>query len=490
MKSLTSQLGILFVFVLTFASIPALDAQNLELKECSPSAVYRYSYRLDGKPACKIIVDRFSPGSPLPVQVPPGTNVIVVVTNQRPHEVIQAVTTNDAVAVPDIAGGILGKLASPLGSLVFSPAVRNAPFVVGNPNPGATRQDVLIALKQSQEAAYEVLTRIYGGYIAPTCLQTYVVFDPVNVVCTQVPLVTDPKLPEDQKLSIFENARTNAINLLSLALRPNLPADESVVGNQFNTACPADATTGSVPPDCIEFKRNADRINALFGLLQTKTADQATVKTVQTLLATLTIFAPLNPTVFPPVSQGPNHKLTIKLNSQEQIGNTTTTLATVVITWQQTNWSLSTGVVLSTLKNKTFANSPIYNPDGSPDIDSTGKVKTQVTVSKTYPGIISPVFLVNYRWHNFQGNQGRFALLFSGGLGLNPVTKSADFAVGPSLQWSSVIFGTVLHYGRQTELTSGVHVGDQLGTSPPSLPTDNAYKPAFGISITYRLPLP
>ena len=487
MKSLALKLTMLISFLAGIASVPSLNAQSDLSHECSPSATYRYSYKLNGLPTCVITIDRSSPGSPLPVQVPPNTNVIIVVNNQRPHEIIQSVTTNDAVASPDIAGGILGKLASPLGSLVFSPPPtgRDAPFDVI-----PTRRGQLDALKDAQQIAYTSLMKVYGGYIAPTCLQAYIIFDAVHGICTQTPLVSDPKMTEGQRLDVFEKAKAVTLASLLLTLTPNLPADESVLDNQFSALCPTDPTTHSVAPDCIESKRNEDRINALLTLLKAKTTDAATIKTVQTWVATLNIFVPLAPTLFPAVSEGPNRKLTVKLNSQEQFGNTTTALATVVITWQQTNWSLSTGVVLSTLKNKTFANSPIYNTDGTPDIDSTGKVLTQVTVSKTYPGIISPVFLVNYRLYNFQGDHGKFAVLFSGGLGLNPVSKSADFAVGPSLQWSSVIFGTVLHYGRQTELIGGVHVGDKLGTSPPAVPTQNAYKPAFGISITYRVPLP
>jgi hypothetical protein len=391
------------------------------------------------------------------------------------------------VAVPDIAGGIFGKLVSPLGGLVFSPPPQGRAGLL----PAAQeRADDLEKLRSAQQDAYAVLMKVYGGYIAPSCLQAYVSFDAAAGVCTQVPLVNDLSLAEDQKVKVFEKARVDAISGLVLTLTPNLPKDEAALDNLFNNICPVDKLRSSIPADCVLFKRNEDRIDALLSGLTAKTQDPTIIKTVNNLISTLNLFTPIPATVLPVYTEAGNRKLTIKLNSQEQIGNTATALATVVITWQQTNWSLSTGVVLSTLKNKTFANSPIYNANGTPDIDGTGKVLTQVTVAKTYPGIISPVFLVNYRLYNFQTDQGRLAILFSGGLGLNIVTKSADFAVGPSLQWGSVVFSTVLHYGRQTELTSGVHVGDQLGTSPPALPIVNAYKPAFGIGVTYRLPLP
>ena len=213
----------------------------------------------------------------------------------------------------------------------------------------------------------------------------------------------------------------------------------------------------------------------------------STLRAAQDVLVLLPIF---EPTVLPVYTASKDRKLTIKINAQEQIGNTVVAVATVVVTWQETNWTLSTGVVLSALKNKTFANAPIYNSSGLPVLDGSGKTLTLVTVQKTYPGIISPVFLVNYRLHNFQAAGGRWALSMSGGLGANIVTKSADFAAGPSLQYGNVVFSAVVHYGRQTELANGVHVGDQLGSSPPTLPTINEYKPAIGFGVTYRLPLP
>lgn len=486
-KRLTAKLKFLHIVVLVLSAAPYLAAQSDNIKECSATAVYRYSYIKDGHPTCQITVDRYSLGSPLPVQVPPKTNVIVIITNQRPHEVIQASIANDAVAVPDIAGGILGKLASPLGGLVFSPPPQGR---AGLLELAQKRADDLEKLKSAQEDAYAVLMKVYGAYVAPSCLQAYVSFDAAAGVCTQMPLVSNLALAEDQKVVVFEKARVDAISGLMLTLTPNLPKDEGALDNLFNTICPPDKPGGSIPADCALFKRNEDRIDALLSALKAKTNDPTVVKTVNNLINALSLFTPVPATVLPVYTEAANRKLTIKLNAQEQIGNTTTALATVVITWQQTNWSLSTGVVPSTLKNQTFANSPVYHSDGTPDIDGTGKVLTQVTVAKTYPGIIAPVFLVNYRLHNFQTDQGRLAILFSGGLGLNVATKSADFALGPSLQWGSIVFSALLHYGRQTELTSGVHVGDHLGTSPPAVPIVNAYKPAFGIGVTYRLPLP
>jgi hypothetical protein len=479
----SSQNTVLPAVFLTLLAAPCLLAQSKDIEQCSATVVYRYTSSQKGHPTCQIIVDRSSPGSPLPVQVPPNTNVIIVVSNQRPLEVIQATVANDAVATPDIAGGILAKLATPLGGLLVSPAPSGR---VGLLPPEQKRADDLDKLKVAQESAYAVLMKVYGGYIAPSCLQAYVSFDPVAGQCTQVPLVSDSSLTEDQKIEAFEKAREDAISGLMLTLTPNLPQNEDPLDSLFAGICPA----APLPADCTRFKRNEDMINELLKALTTKTNDGTTIKSVNSLISTLSLLMPRPATVLPAYTAAANHKMTIKLNSQEQIGNTTTALATVVVTWQQTNWSLSTGVVLSTLKNRTFANSPIYNANGIPETDGSGKVLTQVTVAKTYPGIISPVFLVNYRLHNFQADQGRIAFLFSGGLGLNAFTKSADFASGPSLQWGSLVFSTVLHYGRQTELTSGVHVGDQLGTSPPAVPTVNAYKPAFGIGLTYRLPLP
>ncbi len=434
------------------------------LTECSSVAVYKYKPPVTGLSYCKITVDRSSPGSPLPVQVPKATRVVVVVDNQYPHEILHATVTNDAVAKPDVFGNAVSKLSGPLASLVIVAGAAPAVVVPGSADD----------IKARQITNYNALRAIYRAYIEPTCLQAYVQFNAGTSVCTGNPIAS---------AAAFETAKDAVITDLRAAIATALPtAAVATLDGEVKTLCP----TAVAGPRCPNLLTNEARIDALLSLLTIKGTPPST--TLQSLLNTLVLLPTFGPTPLPVYTEGSDRKLTIAITAVEQIGSTSTNVASVVITWQQTNWSLSTGVVLSALKNKSYANSPIYNPDGTPSTDGMGHTYTMVTVSKTYPGIISPVFLANYRLYNFQGASGRWAILFSGGIGANIASKSADFAAGPSVQFGSVIFTPCVHYGRQTQLSGGVHVGDQLGTSPPALPTSNPYKPAVGLGITWKLP--
>jgi hypothetical protein len=128
--------------------------------------------------------------------------------------------------------------------------------------------------------------------------------------------------------------------------------------------------------------------------------------------------------------------------------------------------------------------------NGTPVLDS-GKAETQVTMNYTRPAAVFPLVMANIRLHSFnKGCHGNCAILIGAGIGANLSSKTADFAAGPSFQYGSVLITPVFHYGRQTELTNGVKVGDMLGTSPPALPTNNFWKPAFGFAISYKVPIP
>ena len=433
---------------------------------CSSVAVFKYPMK-----ACTVTVNRSVPGSPLPVQVPAGTTVTIVVTGQRELEIIKTATTSDAVARPDVAGFAAKQLVGPLASIQLHLAPPRMPLV-GNGDKD---------LKDAQDDMETELLRIADVLAKATaetsCLQGYVTYDSTNKVCTATAIPAGG----------FETIRQQTYNDVDAAVKETLPYKElseldAAMTGRFGTCSDSNTIPDPVEATCNQFQGNEKKIDDAFKALQTAQAALAPLGPV------LAAIQAIPATIIPPITNHSNIKATVVITAQEQIGKTSSPIGTVVITWQQTNWSISTGVVLSALKNKTFANSPLYS-NGVPMGDGSGHTFTQVTVAKSYPGVISPVFFVNYRLHNFQANQGRWAFLFSGGIGANFVTKSADFAAGPSIQYGNVLFTPAVHYGRQTELINGVHVGDQLGTSPPALPTNNVYKPAIGLGITYRLPI-
>lgn len=466
MRQLSST-AIFRVSILGFALLSCF--QLAWSQACSPFANYKYP-----KNACTITIDRVHPGSPLPVQVPAGTTVTIVVTDQHKTEIIKTVTANDAAAVPDIIGNAIKQFSSPLGSLILYAAPARVPHAAAATGIDARQ----IAM---QDRLQDVTTAVTQANLRIACLQTFTVFDDDTHLCTQAPLSDDD----------FEDAFADTFNQLLSASQSSLPYVElAALDADVAVKCPKPPANPT--PDVAPTDPNAANCD---GFLSVENQLDAAIKTVSTSQATLAAFGSVlrtvyaqTPTVIPPIKNAANYKATIQVTAQEQIGKTSVPVGTVVITWQQSNWSLSTGVVLSSLANQSFNNSPLF-ANGVPVTDASGKTLTIVTISKSYPGVISPVFLVNYRIHNYQRAQGKWAFLISGGIGINLATKSADFAAGPSIQYGNFIFGPILHYGRQTNLTNGVKVGDEFGDSPPSLPTNNIYKPGAGISLTYRLPI-
>jgi hypothetical protein len=147
------------------------------------------------------------------------------------------------------------------------------------------------------------------------------------------------------------------------------------------------------------------------------------------------------------------------------------------------------------MPNRAFTNAPrIVN--GQPVLDSGGKTLMIVTENDTRPSIIFPVVFISYRIGPFSRARweakcpGRCAFLATGGIGANLSNKSAEFAGGLSFQIGSVLLTPLVSIGRQLQLSNGVVVGQQLGSSPPALPTENKWGPHFGLALTYRLPIP
>ena len=459
-----------FFNLLIFASSCLIaEPPTKEPPPCSAVAVYKYP-----NDSCTITIDRNTPGSPLPVQVPARTEVEIKVQNQRMTEILKAVTTTDAISQPDVLGGIVRSLVGPLSLVV----VASRSQTLRQDEPPLPRKDPLY-LKQEEikSKLQRIADMINLANARLACLQAYVAFDKVKSTCSQTTMTTEQ----------FESNRNGAYETVASVVEAKdhpFPLQEmDDLDKEVKDRCPTPSKPSTDQESCDKLRGNEKTLD------DTLTTLQASQKAIAPALLILQTLKDAAHTILPKLRHQANWQATVKISAQEQIGKTSADVATVVIKWQQTNWSLSTGVVLSALANQNFANSPMF-VNGVPVTDSSGKVLTIVTVAKTYPSVVFPLLLVNYRLHNLQADSGRWAFLLSGGVGTNLALKTADFAFGPSLQYGNVFVTPALHLGRQTQLTNGVSVGDKLGSSPPSLPTSNQFKTSFGLGITYRLPLP
>ncbi len=456
-------------------------AVEMTAEPCLANGTHQYA----NKKTCSIRVNRTVPGSPLPVTVPKGTTVQIYVDGRLPLETIQFVQTLDSVAAPDfglalvkafspgisaitIRGG--GKLGVPLTNFEKDQQADVAKTLVADQK---TLSDVAAELANFKDGDYAFADARCSPKATYDCAKTALAADADEAAKLTPPASTVQYLDSDI------TARINAC----AALPTSLPKPKDATDNDSQTP---EQRAEEQRQFCLTLaqglqERQTTIHTALLEVQDKITATSALSKALKTLPGGGVFIARITGDV--------NKKATVKITAKDVSSGTSTDIATVTITWQGTNFSLSSGILLSTLPNRTYANSPIII-NGLPVLDNSGKVTTEVTESDTRPSIVTPLALFNYEVTRKNYAGGKFGVLVSGGLGANLTTKSADYALGLSFRYREALFSPMLHYGRETFLSNGVTVGQKLGSSPPTLPTEQNFKPAFGLAITYRIPIP
>jgi hypothetical protein len=97
----------------------------------------------------------------------------------------------------------------------------------------------------------------------------------------------------------------------------------------------------------------------------------------------------------------------------------------------------------------------------------------------------------NYRLTRDLGwTKWRSAIYWTGAVGVNPNTTSADFATGPSISWRTLMFSVLWHLGHDTRATQGIYKGQSLGaTFSGTVPTENYWRfDRVAIGISVRVP--
>jgi hypothetical protein len=166
--------------------------------------------------------------------------------------------------------------------------------------------------------------------------------------------------------------------------------------------------------------------------------------------------------------------VSVKLKQQDVISNDATDLATVTASWSSTRLSVSGGVVFSTaMPSRTFANSAAI-VNGEPQMNGD-KVNTVITESQTFPQVIPMALTHVLLWEAARYDQ-RFAAHGTVGIGVNPYSKTADFALGGTFSYRALMFSVLERLGRDSRLGGGLKVGQSLGGDPPDLPVENFWK--------------
>jgi hypothetical protein len=143
-------------------------------------------------------------------------------------------------------------------------------------------------------------------------------------------------------------------------------------------------------------------------------------------------------------------------------------------------WEGSAGAFFSTLPIRSFSASPVFTGG-----TVTDKVITQNILHPT----VVPFAAANFRLYDLPWSRWRSALYWTGGVGINPNTVSADFATGLSISWRSLMLSGLCHFGHDVRLTQGLHVGQSLGAGfSGNPPTQTYWTPAFALGVSIRIP--
>ncbi len=462
---------------------------------------------------CTITIDRESPSSPLPIRAHAG-QIVTIKVSKRPVEKIVFDTKLIDVAKPDPFTAIFSSFLKPLGSLVLSTSITKGaskPLLA----PSSTELDSILSgqPKPVQDLVRE-LRRIAK-------LQTDVT---VELVAIRTKIQNKAKGFSDsiQNLKAGTWSRESIkptwySTICEIDSSPDLPLDQ-----RYGCA-PTDVGVGHSPLPSGSAKTLDDAVAAVVklfegtnftgvdktvidncALLLNTTVSNETVlndnlKTVQALQVAIVQAASVleqtdvdkldvaDSKDLVPGGRGVDRSAIVTITAQDLVSKTSTNLVSVTVAWGGTNWELSTGILLSTLPNRSFQNSPIII-NGKPSLDGSGKVNTTVTETTTRPTVV-PIFLGHYRLYEHATAERRLGFSLTGGVGVNPYSGVADFSVGATFEYRNFMLSPLLHFGRDLRLTNGLALGEQLGSSPPALSTERYWVRKFGISISYRLPI-
>jgi hypothetical protein len=144
-------------------------------------------------------------------------------------------------------------------------------------------------------------------------------------------------------------------------------------------------------------------------------------------------------------------------------------------------WEASAGAFFSSLAIRSFSVTPVFT-DGA----VTNKI---ISENALYPTVV-PFAGANYRltndlaWSRWKSN-----VYWTGAIGINPNTVSADFGTGPSVSWRALMVSALCHFGHDVRLTQGLTVNQNLGASfSGTLSTENYWTESFAVGLSVRVP--
>jgi hypothetical protein len=144
-------------------------------------------------------------------------------------------------------------------------------------------------------------------------------------------------------------------------------------------------------------------------------------------------------------------------------------------------WEASAGAFFSTLPIRSFSVAPIF---------ANGVITDKKVMQNVLHPTVVPFAAVNYRLTNdLPWSRWKTNFYWTGAVGVNPNTVSADFATGFSYSFRSLMLSALAHFGHDTRLTQGFQVGESLGASfNATLPMETYWTTSFAFGVSVRVP--
>lgn len=165
-------------------------------------------------------------------------------------------------------------------------------------------------------------------------------------------------------------------------------------------------------------------------------------------------------------------------------------LATIAINFADTTkqsvpsafrWEASAGAFFSSLPVRSFSAAPVF----------TKNVITDKTISQNvlHPTVV-PFAAGNYHLTNDLPGRWKSNFYWTGAVGINPNTVTADYATGLSLSWRALMVSGLCHFGHDVRLTQVLTVGESLGAGfNGSISTQTFWTESFCHRVEYPSPV-
>lgn len=456
------------------ALLTALAAAPASAQTVECSAVIK-------NPACTVTINRESPSTPQPFLMT-GHSTITISVRKRPFDKIEVNTTftdvtpvNPLAAIigafaPSFTGITVSEKATPDIQKAWTLTEKNAKPITGTTPDAkllrdlawiATQQDLaktaLVTAKEKLKPAVDDLGALNGRHADK--------WTPGDLKTSADALLV--KLSDADKLIVPNGVVAGIDDAVSAAKKVF-----AALGNSPSTipqdviAAIGDALNG-VDAQQAQLNASAKSILASQDGLRAAKLVLEKINECDTSRAKALLFEQAVETV-----PGPARSVKAVVTATDVLSKEKTDLGTVTATWSSTRWEVSAGTVFSTRPIRSYS------------------VASSVVIESNTRPMVVPFALAHFNLWETTAGQHRVALLASGGMGINPNTKSTDFGYGLSIGYRGIYLSGLNHKSREVALSGGVQPGQKVDSSVTKPATELVWKSPFklGVALTVRVP--